>query len=288
MVLLVLAGSCNRGIGPETETGEFDGERAYLDLAWQVEQGPRIPGTASHQKTVEWIASELNNNGWQVEIQVLEYQGKQIQNIIGSRGKGEYILLGAHYDTRIYANRDPDPDNWELPVPGANDGASGVAVLLELSRVLPMELPTGIKLVFFDAEDNGGIETWDWILGSRAYVENLEKEPLAAIIIDMIGDTDLEIYYEKNSDWILMERIWDAADSLGYGSVFIPEYKHSILDDHTPFVEAGIPAVDLIDFDYPSWHTTADTIDKVAPESLDAVGDTLLALIMGWGDELQE
>ncbi len=217
---------------------------------------------------------------WLVERQELSINGKSIINLIASRGVGEYILLGAHYDTRILADQDPNRSLRGDPVPGANDGASGVAVLLELARTLPEDLPVAIRLVFFDAEDNGGIDDWDWILGSRAFVRELVDEPSAAIIVDMIGDADLEVYYERNSDVILMEEIWQQASDLGYENIFIPEYKHSMLDDHTPFVEAGIPAVDLIDFNYPYWHTTSDTLDKVSPESLKAIGDTLTAWLL--------
>ena len=151
---------------------------------------------------------------------------------------------------------------------------------MELARTLPANLPVAIKLVFFDAEDNGGIDDWDWILGSRAFVLEIVDKPSAAIIVDMIGDADLEVYYERNSDITLMEQIWQQARNLGYDNIFIPEYRHSMLDDHTPFIEAGIPAVDLIDFNYPYWHTTSDTLDKVSPESLKAIGDTLTAWLL--------
>ena len=267
------------------EQEDFDGERAYQDVLTQLEFGPRIPGTEGHQRTVDWLVQELTVNDWEVEIQELEYRGKPIRNVIASRGAGEYIVLGAHYDTRIFADQDPNPENRDQPVPGANDGASGVAVLVELARILPADLPIEVQLVFFDAEDNGGIEDWDWILGSSAYVDQLVRPPQAAIIVDMIGDADLDIYYERNSDLRLMEQIWESANTLGYSGIFIPEYKHSMLDDHTPFIQADIPAVDIIDFDYPSWHTLEDTADKVTSESLNAVGSTLLFWILDWNPE---
>ncbi|MCJ7733771.1 MAG: M28 family peptidase [Anaerolineales bacterium] len=255
---------------------EFSGERAYQDVIKQVSMGPRIPGSSGHANLLEWLEEELRTNQWEVEKQIIIYQGKEVINLIASRGTGEgYILLGAHYDTRIFADQDPVTDQRQQPVPGANDGASGVAVLLELARILPRNLHKSVKLVFFDAEDNGGIEDWDWILGSKAFIQEIKEKPAAAIIVDMIGDADLEVYYEHNSDEILMDQIWKEASNLGYGSVFVNEYKFSILDDHTPFVEAGIPAVDLIDFDYPFWHTTEDTVDKVSPASLKIIGDTL-------------
>ena len=153
-------------------------------------------------------------------------------------------------------------------------GVERVAVLLELARSLPGDT-VPIWLVFFDAEDNGRIEGWDWILGSREFVKNNPVQPRAAVIVDMIGDADLNIYKEHNSNPALTDEIWEVANGLGYGSKFIPEYKHSMIDDHTPFLEAGIPAVDIIDFDYPYWHTVQDTPDKVSAESLQIVGETL-------------
>ncbi len=259
----------------------FDGERALQDVQHQVSLGPRIPGTPGHDQILEWMEGILTQNNWKVELQVYEIRGKSITNLIASRGQQDkYILLGAHYDTRIFADYDPDPLLRGEPVPGANDGGSGVAVLLELARTLPEEIPVPIQIVFFDAEDNGGIGDWDWILGSRAFVEHLENPPSAAIIVDMVGDVDLKIYKEHNSNQELNEQIWEHARLLGYENVFLPDYKFSILDDHIPFLEAGIPAVDIIDLDYPYWHTTQDTVDKVSAESLQVVGDTLFAWIL--------
>ena len=261
---------------------KFDGQQAWQDVFYQTELGPRSPGSQAHAKTVEWIQVELRDAGWQVEVQEAEMMGHTIYNVIARRPDSDapdapWLILGAHYDSRIYADRDPDLQKRNLPVPGANDGASGVAVLLELSRVLPEDSPKDIWLVFFDAEDNGNIPGWDWILGSRAFVDRLEGKPDAAIIVDMIGDAELNIHKERNSDPDLLSAIWAQAQELGYADKFIPTYKYSILDDHTPFLEAGIPAADLIDFDYTYWHTTEDTADKVSADSLQAVGDTLYA-----------
>jgi Zn-dependent M28 family amino/carboxypeptidase len=132
-----------------------------------------------------------------------------------------------------------------------------------------------VWLVFFDAEDNGRIEGWDWILGSREFVKNNPIKPGAVIIVDMIGDADLNIYKETNSDPKLTGEIWNSAKRLSFSDEFIDEYKFSMIDDHTPFLEAGIPAVDIIDFDYPYWHTVQDTADKVSAGSLQVVGETL-------------
>jgi glutaminyl-peptide cyclotransferase len=269
---------------PESVT--FDGEMAYEHVAAQVNIGPRNMGTEGHAQAMAYIADQLEMAGWQVEIQQTEYQDHPIFNIIGTRqppvegDERPWLILGAHYDTRMYADQDPDPEMRVQPVPGANDGASGVAVLLELARVLPAGLSDNVWLVFFDAEDNGNIPGYEWIMGSRAFVAALDEHPDAAVIVDMIGDADLNIYYEYSSNPSLSKAIWDQAAQLGY-SQFIPQQKYHIIDDHTPFLEAGIPAVDIIDFDYPYWHTVEDTLDKVSPESLEAVGRTLQAWLEG-------
>ncbi|MDO9131305.1 MAG: M28 family peptidase [Anaerolineales bacterium] len=266
---------------PSPLSPAFNGERAYQDVLYQTSLGARTPGSAAHAQVVEWMHAELLAAGWQAETQAVGMMGHPIQNVIARRtDRPPQIILAAHYDSRLVADRDPDPARRGEPVPGANDGASGVAVLLELARALPKN--TGpLWLVFFDAEDNGGLSGWNWILGSRAFVDTLAQKPDAAIIIDMVGDANLNIYIERNSDPRLVAQIWAQAAALGFEHVFIPVPKYSILDDHIPFIQAGIPAVDIIDFDYPYWHTSADTADKVSAQSLKAVGETLLAWVIG-------
>ena len=255
----------------------FNSTRAMQDAAAQVSFGPRIPGSIGHSLAVDYITQELVKAGWQVEIQETTSMGHPIRNIIAQRGNGSpWVLLGTHYDTRQISDLDPDVDRRADPVPGANDGASGVAVLLELARVLPMDTTPQVWLVFFDAEDQGNIPGWDWILGSRAYVESLQEYPDKVVIVDMIGDSDLNVYQERNSNPIITAEIWETAASLGFENHFIPEVKYSILDDHTSFLEQGIPAIVMIDFDFPYWHTTADTLDKISPDSLEMVGKILL------------
>jgi glutaminyl-peptide cyclotransferase len=209
-------------------------------------------------------------------VQDTSWNGTPVQNVIAKQGNGSpWIILGAHYDTREWADQDPNPANREKPVPGANDGASGVAVLLELARSLPKNLHGQIWLVFFDMEDDGGIYGQDWIMGSQAFVSQLTGKPDAAVIVDMVGDANLNIYKERNSTAALTDQIWQSAAQLGYDEKFIPKYRYSMEDDHTPFLAAGIPAVDIIDFDYPYWHTVQDTVDKVSATSLQTVGDVL-------------
>jgi len=261
----------------------FDGERALRDVVAQVALGPRIPNSEAHIPAIKYIQSELAAAGWQSQVETAQFAGQTAQNILATRNKeSPVLLLGAHYDSRLYADHDPDPANQTLPVPGANDGASGVAVLLELARVLPAEsIPTA--LLFIDIEDNGRIPGWDWILGSKAFAASLTIRPKAVVIVDMIGDADLNIYMEKNSDAELTRQIWKTAQNLGYASAFIPEEKYRVVDDHLPFIEQGIPAVDLIDLDYPYWHTLQDTPDKVSAASLQTVGETLLVWMRDYG-----
>lgn len=255
---------------------EFNPKRAMNDVQAQIELGPRTPGSEAHAAVIKYIANNLRKAGWEVELQKTKSMGHPITNIIARQGTGsEVVIIGAHYDSRLVADSDPDPELAKLPVAGANDGASGVAVLLELARILPADLDKQVWLVFFDAEDQGNLPGWDWILGSRAFVDKLEVEPSAVVVIDMIGDSQLKIFREKSSDPALTDEIWTVAADIGYENKFINKTKYSILDDHVPFLEAGFPAIDIIDFDYPHWHTAADTIDKVSGNSLKVVGTTL-------------
>lgn len=260
-----------------TQENAFDPERAYQDVQAQTDLGPRTPGSKAHASAIEYIVTELEKAGWKTEIQTAEKMGHPIRNIIARRGSGaQWVILSAHYDSRLLADQDVDPILASQPVLGANDGASGVAVLLELARVLPKDNDKEIWLVFFDAEDQGELEGWDWILGSRAFVETLNGKPDAVVVIDMIGDVDLHIFREKASDPALTAEIWQTAKRLGYSDSFIDEEKYSIIDDHLPFLDAGIPAVDIIDIEYPFWHTSEDTVDKVSARSLEIIGVTLL------------
>jgi glutaminyl-peptide cyclotransferase len=266
----------------------FDGQKAWDDVAYQVSLGARIPQSQAHQQVEDWIVKEVQAAGWQAERQNDTVMGHPVHNIVAKYGQGRpWVIVAAHYDSRIHADQDPDPQKRSQPVPAANDGASGVAVLLELARLLPGYFNQSdssgyrqIWLVFLDAEDNGDIPGWDWILGSKSFVGSLQEKPDAAVVLDMIGDANLDIYKELNSNPQLTDQIWGQANRLGYSQYFIPKEKYRMLDDHIPFIDAGIPAVDVIDFDYPYWHTTADTPDKVSGQSMQVVGDTLIAWLM--------
>ena len=261
---------------------QFDGERAYDQVLAQEAIGPRPTGSEAGWATGDYIVDQLNKLGWSVQTQEFVFQGVRGRNIIGKAGEGPLIILGAHYDTRPVADRDPDPNNRTQPILGANDGASGVAVLLELARVLNRdELPNQVWLAFFDAEDRGRLEGWPFSVGAREMAQGLMLRPQAVVVVDMIGDADQNIYYERNSDMELSAQLWAIAAKLGYKDNIIPEPRHTIIDDHLPFVEQGIPSVDMIDFDYAYWHTLEDTADKVSPTSLERVGRTLEVWLEG-------
>ena len=262
------------------EKVDFDGDAAYLHVRAQCDLGPRYVGTEAAWATGEYIIGILERADCRVWTQEFVFRGVKLRNIVGVLGesRGPVSLIGAHYDTRRFA--DLDRQRPTDPVLGANDGGSGVAVLLELAHSLDRDrLQNEVWLVFFDAEDQGGIEEWPWSVGARYMAETLPVTPDHVIIVDMVGDDDQRLYWEQNSDPRLLDRIWSVAADLGYHESFLPEYKHSIIDDHIPFVEAGIPAVDIIDLDYPYWHTAEDTLDKVNVSSLLRVGRVLEALL---------
>lgn len=259
----------------------FSGKRAFEHVREQCSYGPRPVGSEANRRTSDYIAKTLKNYGWKVEFQEFTQGGLPIRNVIATKGEGPLILLGTHFDTRPVA--DMDPLDRSKPVMGANDGASGTAVLLELARVLG-DKATGqaeIMLAFFDAEDRGNLNNWEFSVGAQYAAYQLDKAPRMVIIVDMVGDREQEIYYEWNSSLALQERIWQEAASLGYDRYFIPSYKHAIYDDHIPFIRLGMQSALIIDFDYTYWHTTHDTLDKVSADSLQRVGHVLQSMLEG-------
>ena len=256
----------------------FDGEVAYEHVVAQCDFGFRPTGSDAWRATGDYIVAELEAQGWLVETQEFTYRDIPVRNIIGRFGEGPVIILGAHYDTR----RSADREDASVPVMGANDGASGTAVLLELARTLDRaELQNEVWLAFFDAEDNGWLDGWEWCVGSSYMAEHLTITPEAVVVVDMVGDADQQLYLERNSDPDLQMDLWEIAATLGYSDTFVAEHRYSIYDDHVPFAKRGITAVDIIDFDYPYWHTTQDTPDKVSADSLERVGRVLEVWLEG-------
>jgi len=282
------------------EPRAFSGARSYAFASALMEFGPRPIGSEAHRQSQQFIMAELAQQGWSVVTQTLTYAGVEVTNIIGRAGQGPIALVGAHYDTRREADADPEQSKRRDPVPGANDGASGAAVLLELAYALEFDaLQHEVWLVFFDAEDNGRLNGWEWAVGSAHMAREwavgrppgFEQSsrtgspvdevalPEFLILVDMIGDADQQIFMEGNSSPRLAETLWALAAALGYGDVFIPETKWSLIDDHTAFLTEGVEAVDIIDFDYPHFHTTHDTLDKISPDSLERVGRVVEAYL---------
>ena len=252
----------------------------------QIALGSRTPGSDAHARFISQTVDSLQTGGWTVRCEAEKYQGKTIRNIVADRGPetaDSWIVIGAHYDSRITADQEKSADDRMKAVPAANDGASGAAVLLGLAKTLPESSEKRITLAFFDAEDQGHVMGWpDWCLGSRllaAQYGTLERKPDAVIVIDMIGDADLNVYREKNSDAELTDALFSLANRLGLSKQFINEEKYAMYDDHIPFIEQGIPAADLIDFDYPWWHTLNDTADKLSEGSLQTVYRLLYAYL---------
>lgn len=269
----------------------FDGARAYADLERQVAFGPRVPGSEAHIETRDWLLSRFRETASRAALQEFSGQsaGREVPmyNIIASFSpeKTARVLLCAHWDCRPFADKDPDPANHTQPVPGANDGASGVAVLLEVARILSAyESPVGVDIVLFDGEDGGSYGSADgWLLGSRHFAIAMPEsyKPRYAVLLDMIGDSDLTLSPDAASQG-MASTVWNRAERIARDlGINIETETIQILDDHIPLLERGIPAIDLIDFDYPPWHTVGDTPDKCSPESLGVIGSLVLTMIYG-------
>ena len=254
----------------------FSGTDAYDYLVDQCDFGPRPPGSDNLSLCRTMIAETFESFGWNVTFQNFTYHEVDCVNIIvrWNSLNNSPIILGAHYDTRPPGPSDPGSGL------GANDGGSGVAVLLELANILPEDTRSSVEIVLFDAEDSGGISGWDWIQGSTYYVSQLSTERRdsihAMVLLDMVGDINLELPRERSSTTSIQNSIWSVANQLGYNDTFIETYRGPIIDDHRPFLDAGIPAVDLIQVPFPStWHTLGDTPDMCSAESLEIVGEVM-------------
>ena len=292
----------------------FDDAAAFAFAREQVEYANgtiryRVPGTSGNDEAAALIASHLRADGWAVSYDnfTANYRCAQtpLHNVIGVRpgtsGRtaaqqgtdapraSSVVILGAHYDTRPIAESDPDPANRTKPIPGANDGASGVAVLLELARTLgPMN--DTVRLVFFDAEDGGDMPNscdTQWLIGSERDAGSIPladwRNVRAMVLVDLVGDPNLSLPRELNSDSKLQDQVYSVAGSLGYAHVFTNDTKNSahITDDHVPYAQKSMPALDLIHLVpapqyFPEWHHTQhDDMAHVSATSLGIVGRTL-------------
>jgi Zn-dependent M28 family amino/carboxypeptidase len=289
MLLLLLVPIQSPTVLQDTYTPAFDGTNAFSYLTQQCDFGPRPPGSENLSLCREFMVDTLESFGWTVTLQNFTHDEVNCVNIIArfDTENNQSVILGSHYDTRPRADADPDPQNHDTPVLGANDGASSTAALLELARVLPNNVRSIVELVFFDAEDSGGIDVgdtgivWQYIVGSNHYVSQLSEQRIESIssmiLLDMIGDENLRLLRETSSTDTLQDEVWSIADQLGYGNIFLNSPGWSVLDDHRPFLIVDIPALDIIHNDpFPStWHTIDDIPERCSANSLDVVGEVV-------------
>jgi len=292
LALCVVVGAADSAERP------FDGRRAMDLLEWQCSLGARTPGSAAHRTFRDAVHTMADSLGLKLAedrftaVTPLDGVEREFVNIVISTGpaSGPRLWFGAHYDCRIFADHDPDPAARRLPVPGANDGASGTAVLLHLAEIMAAEPPpVGVDLILFDGEDQGvSGAPRSFCLGSDHlaatfgdFTNPLGPDlPLGMVLVDMIGETGVEIPMEPTSlryapQWT--NSVFDRAAELGLDA-FVPAPGRPVHDDHVPFLLIGVQAVDLIDFQYDVWHTVADTPDACSAESLGQVGTLLLDL----------
>lgn len=287
-------------VGPK-----FNADSAYAYCAAQCEFGPRTMNSDAHEKCGKWIADKFTQMGCEVELQqgaLKGYDGTMLNstNIIAryQPNATRRILLCAHWDSRPWADNDPDEANWRKPIIAANDGASGVAVMLEVARLLSLtdSLNLGVDFVCFDAED-WGIPQWEnrhddssWALGAQYWARNYKfkgAKPKFGILLDMVGGQGAQYHPEDYSmryasDVVRM--VWNAAEAVGYGSYFPRKNGGAVTDDHIPVNQAGIPTIDIIPY-YPNgsfsptWHTVNDDMAHIDINTLRAVGQTIVQVI---------
>jgi glutaminyl-peptide cyclotransferase len=304
--VLLLLGACERSAS--TATTPFDGEIARGYVKTQLDFGARVPGTEAARKTGDWIVAQMRARADTVIEQRWNHVTAKgdtlpLRNIFARfrPQASTRILYVTHWDSRPVSDQAEDPAKRSLPVPGANDGASGVGLFIALGDVLKKTPPTvGVDLLFVDGEDYGtfGPPDVDVLLGSTYFAAHMPAgyQPIFGVLFDMIGDADLSIPQESNSVSRAPEvvsRVWDTAAKLGYQRYFPPTVGYAVTDDHIPLLDKGLRVIDVIDLDYlgppgsgkPNYHhTPEDTLDKVSAQSLKVVGDVAYALITGAQD----
>lgn len=290
-----------------TNTPDFNADSAYVYVENQVKFGPRVPNTSAHKECGKYLANELKRFGAKVyeqEALLTAYDNTQLEskNIIGvfNPDADKRILLFAHWDSRPYSDHDPDQVNLRKPIDGADDGGSGVGVLLEIARQIGIKSPkVGIDIIFFDAEDYGTPEFVTdykpntWCLGSQFWAKNPHVPNYRAsygILLDMVGAKNATFFKEHTSMRYaarIVDMVWSTARDLGYGRFFINASGGAITDDHQYVIEGrNIPCIDIINYDPDSetgfgayWHTQNDTMDNIDRETLKAVGQTVLEVV---------
>ena len=291
---------------------QFDADSAYSFIERQVAFGPRVPGTVTHAECGNYLVDKLRSYGAEVvtqDVDLTAYNGDVLKarNIIASfqPEKKQRVMLCAHWDTRPWADSDPDPANHYKPIPGANDGGSGVGVLLEIARQLA-SVPTniGVDIILFDAEDYGKHENDEknekyasarnsWALGSQhwsRHPHDFSYSPRYGILLDIVGAPNSKFkheYYSKEWSSPIVNKVWKHAKKAGYSNYFIDEEGGVVTDDHVYVnINTGIRCIDIINCDRespsgfgPYWHTMKDDMDWIDKETLKAVGQTVLNVI---------
>lgn len=308
--MLLLAACDLFPLRPKTD---FSGDAALGYARTQLAFGPRVPGTAGHHKTGDWILDQMRRRADTVVVQSWTHVTAKgdtlpLRNFLARFRPTvpQRVLYVTHWDTRPTADDDPNFGNKQLPIPGANDGASGVGLFIALGDVLKKTPPAvGVDLLFVDGEDYGSFGTYtdtstnaDVLMGSTYFASHLpspDYRPIFGVLWDMIGDRDLQIFQERYSITAapeIVSRVWQQAADFGYGKYFIPDVKEAITDDHVPLLKKGLRVIDVIDIDYCAHgtgcqpgtsdnyhHTLQDTIDKISARSLQIVGDVATALV---------
>jgi glutaminyl-peptide cyclotransferase len=281
-------GTSERTIQAAPKT-DFDGEQAFAMLKKQVSFGPRVPGSEAHGACLQWLVETLG--GYTTHVEKQQFMGTNpgwkipMYNVIArfNPDAEKQVVVCAHWDTRPTADEDLNPDNRSTAIDGANDGASGVAVLLELARVFSKRPPQiGVTLIFYDGEDIGPDIT-NMLLGSAHWaLHQIPEKPAYGILLDMIGDKDLRVPVESYSLEMakpIVKKVYGMAERLGMEETFPYVEGLMISDDHVAMNQHGVPTIDLIDFTYPYWHTLKDTVDKCSAQSLQKVGTLVEAVL---------
>jgi len=311
VIQLSACNHANRSTQKEEKTvnvPEFSSDSAYKYTQEQVDFGPRVPNTSAHEACAGYLSAELKKSGAEVieqKADLTAFDGTVLKstNIIGSfNPKAENrILLFSHWDSRPWADHDPKPANRKKPVMAANDGASGVGVLLEMARLIGKQQPTmGVDIIFFDSEDYGAPESFkgenseeSWCLGTQYWAKNPHVQGYTArfgILLDMVGGKNATFFREQSSDYYagsVVSNVWSQAKSLGFSQYFVDQKGGAITDDHIYVNKIiGIPSIDIIQFDPNSksgfgfyWHTTQDTMENVDKNTLKAIGTTLMHVV---------
>lgn len=311
VVTFLLACQQNKPADTDTTTSEmkllapdFNADSAYAYTKAQVDFGPRIPSTPAHAKCADYLVAKLKSFGGQVSVQqasITTYDGKthQLKNIMAAfyPEKKQRVLISAHWDSRPFSDQDPDEKMRDQPFEGANDGASGVAVILEMARQIQQKQPEiGIDFILWDIEDygqSGGGDAHEttWCLGSQHWAKKpifpAGQKPAYAINLDMVGGSNAQFTRDETSRRYapeIVQKVWQIGEEIGYGRYFINVNSGSIIDDHYWINQGGVPAINIIHYSdlagfYGNWHTQLDNLNNIDRNTLKAVGQTVLETI---------